>query len=351
MKKSISIIALAICLLCFTTNTFAQQPPAVKFYDQQEGTFKQDNGNLVLTINKHNYSDRIGNSSQGIQISSKTSSRKTYFARIVSNKPNKYVLPKLKTCYIEYLSNNKFKYVIPGATLTFTKTKGKVNPPTVKFFNRIEGTFQQVGSSYKVVAKKENKSTGQGVRLTPTNGGRSAYYGRVTSNQPNKYTASSNRSIYIKYINNDKFQYITPNKTLTFMRVTAKVDDSPALKIVPTITFKVDGNNNIRKSINSNAKISNNTFKVTLSTTPQITWWKGIKIFDRNGQMICLLSTQDADHGPTTSQTLTKKQFDSKIKVEFWKAKAFGVHTHVATKYFKLSDFLNTETRFYWMND
>jgi len=445
MKKIVSIIAFAICLGCFTTNVDAQ--PTVDFYDKIDGQFKQDNGDLVFIIKKHNQSDDIGNSSQGIMVTTNTNPKPAYYARTIPNQPNKYVLPAMKSFYIEYLTNDKLSYNIPGVTLTFTRIKTNPQPPRVTFFDKIEGTFQQVGSEYKVNVKKENKSTGQGIRLTPNNGGKSAYYGRSTSNQPNrynasnnksvyikyvstdefqyiapnktirftrviepplvtffdkiegafqqvgseykvnvkkedkslgqgirvtpknggksayygrstsnqpnKYTASTNRSIYIKYVSNNEFQYIAPNKTIRFTRVKEEKEEVKpvALKIVPTITFKVDGNDNITKSINPKAKVTKNTFKISLKTNRQITWWKGIKIFDKSGKMVCLLSTQENDHGPTMSQVFRRNQFGAKVKVEFWKAKAFGVHTHVATKYFDLRDLLDTETNFHWMND
>ena len=63
------------------------------------------------------------------------------------------------------------------------------------------------------------------------------------------------------------------------------------------------------------------------------------------------LITQDEDRGPKLSQTFNAQQFGREVTVEFWKAKTLRVHTHVKTKYFKLSEFEGMVTHFIWIKD
>ncbi|MDF1699157.1 MAG: hypothetical protein P1U56_25105 [Saprospiraceae bacterium] len=65
-----------------------------------------------------------------------------------------------------------------------------------------------------------------------------------------------------------------------------------------------------------------------------------------NGEMICLLSTQDNDKGPKYSNKF-KMSYCSKVKIEYWKAKTFGVHTHVGTEYIDLETLKDYDTSFY----
>jgi len=113
-------------------------------------------------------------------------------------------------------------------------------------------------------------------------------------------------------------------------------------------SFTVDGNNVIQTS---QSGITAGYLQFSLATSDNITWWKGIKIFDGKNNMICLLATQDQDHGPDTSKQFNLGAFDDEIRVEIWKAKAFGVHTPMATVNFKTSDCNGKNTLLYWKND
>src|SRR5690349_2901033 len=68
----------------------------------------------------------------------------------------------------------------------------------------------------------------------------------------------------------------------------------------------------------------------SLSTVPRVTWWKGIKIFgDGTWNAVGLLETQNDNHGPVT-QSFDMSQFsDIASRLEFWKAKTFGIHTDI----------------------
>src|SRR5262245_22493863 len=113
-------------------------------------------------------------------------------------------------------------------------------------------------------------------------------------------------------------------------------------------SFTVDGNNVIRTSQD---QIESIFIQFSLETAPAILWWKGVKIFDVNNQMISLLANEDRDHGPDLSPKFTLDRFGEQIKVEIWKAKLLGVHAHVATVFFQTIECFGKLTRLTWEND
>lgn len=68
-------------------------------------------------------------------------------------------------------------------------------------------------------------------------------------------------------------------------------------------------------------------YQWSLELGPGISWWKGIKVFDKAGSELELIATQDSE-GKKTSAAVNASTFG---KLEIWKAKAFGVHTHMYT--------------------
>ena len=71
-----------------------------------------------------------------------------------------------------------------------------------------------------------------------------------------------------------------------------------------------------------------NHLNVTLSTPPNITWWKAIKLVDRNtGRVLNEVSTQDNMHGPVTL-SIPGTEFGT-AKLVLAKAKIFGIHTEM----------------------
>lgn len=88
-------------------------------------------------------------------------------------------------------------------------------------------------------------------------------------------------------------------------------------------------------------------FEVYFSASDKVSWWKGIKIFDKNGKEY-LMTTQDNDRGPK-KMTFNVDDFGHEIKIEFWKAKVFGAHTLVRTYYVtRLPAYRYT---YKWMNE
>jgi hypothetical protein len=124
-----------------------------------------------------------------------------------------------------------------------------------------------------------------------------------------------------------------------------------AAKVPPPLagrTFKVDGNDGI---VVRQVPIGSDSVEFALEVAPAITWWKGLKIYDRQGDMISLLATQDGDKGPKSSGPLTSARFGPQIEIEFLKAKAFGAHTGVGRMPFSLADVRGFRTIFYWESD
>ena len=95
---------------------------------------------------------------------------------------------------------------------------------------------------------------------------------------------------------------------------------------------------------------SKNLVQFSLSTAHNIKWWKALKIYDKRG-MISLLSTQDDDHGPKKSHLIDISSFGNEIKVEFYKAKVFGVHSRVHKIKLPTSKLKNLEVSFTWLTD
>ncbi len=114
-------------------------------------------------------------------------------------------------------------------------------------------------------------------------------------------------------------------------------------------TFKVDGNHDTIKT--SQSKIGPGYVQFTLEDAPTITWWKGIKLFDSQNNMISLIAMQDQDHGPDSTKTFPVSQFGDTIKVELWKAKTFGIHCCVGTAFFNTSECGGHNTTLFWQND
>src|SRR5262245_27102822 len=116
-------------------------------------------------------------------------------------------------------------------------------------------------------------------------------------------------------------------------------------------SFTVDGNNVITTVQDPTAPVPATAVQFSFQTAPNIRWWKAIKIINASNQMVGLLANEEQDHGPELSQQLAFDQFGEQIKVEIWKAKALGIHTHVATVFFKTSDCSGKLTILTWEND
>ena|SRR6516162_4099593 len=94
------------------------------------------------------------------------------------------------------------------------------------------------------------------------------------------------------------------------------------------------------------------TLTVVLRSGPEIFWWKGIKVFGNDSSIeLGLLETENRAHGPSTV-TLTVAEFTpGQARLEFWKAKAFGVHTDMIHYTFEPEQFAGKTLNFSWLSD
>lgn len=114
-------------------------------------------------------------------------------------------------------------------------------------------------------------------------------------------------------------------------------------------SFKVDGGHDT--IVTSQSSIEKGFIQFTLEDSPSITWWKGLKIFDHQNNMISLIAMQDQDHGPDSTKKFNSAQFGDVIKVELWKAKFLGIHSCVGTAHFSKSECDGKNTTLFWQND
>lgn len=90
-----------------------------------------------------------------------------------------------------------------------------------------------------------------------------------------------------------------------------------------------------------------------LSLTENVSWWKGLKIFNENNSLLGFIArTDDARSRQCDSFTASELSAgDGIAKVELWKAKAFGVHTHIDTLEFDPADVEGKRVSFYWISE
>ena len=68
----------------------------------------------------------------------------------------------------------------------------------------------------------------------------------------------------------------------------------------------------------------------TLELGPGITWWKALIAVNEDGAQTQVVELQD-ENNSSEDVVLTQEDIDNGATLELWKAKAFGVHTHVYT--------------------
>ncbi|MCR9286368.1 MAG: RICIN domain-containing protein [Bacteroidetes bacterium] len=120
------------------------------------------------------------------------------------------------------------------------------------------------------------------------------------------------------------------------------------------LVIHVDNNSDdVVESMSEQPNLPHYSIRFSLSTAKSVKDWKGLKVFNKEGQEVCLLQTIGDNHEPTTSRNFNPGEFGSKIKVEFWKAKAFGVNTHVGTTYLNnhSDELRGMEILYKWMDE
>lgn len=122
-------------------------------------------------------------------------------------------------------------------------------------------------------------------------------------------------------------------------------------------SYTVDNNNLI--SVSKVAR-TNKTIQFSLKTNESVTWWKGIQVFyhTKDGSIKSqIIQTQGDDH-QVWGDVIDLSDVDPypPLTVQFWKAKAFGVHTQVGSDTFSIEDIINKDGNgntvvFFWEND
>ena len=85
-----------------------------------------------------------------------------------------------------------------------------------------------------------------------------------------------------------------------------------------------------------------------------ISWWKAIKVFNQKHQFQGLLARSDAakkEQCETFSQEDISNGGNQSAKVEFWKAMAFGAHTHIDSLNFEWDQVSGKRIIFDWLAD
>merc|ERR1712224_190040 len=92
----------------------------------------------------------------------------------------------------------------------------------------------------------------------------------------------------------------------------------------------------------------------SFATSSSISWWKGLKVFDDDGNQVCFLGLQDNNHGPQSCALAAGAAHGLLFgyRIELWKAKLFGRWTKVKTldaSYF--GPLLGKQVAFTWVSD
>ena len=111
-----------------------------------------------------------------------------------------------------------------------------------------------------------------------------------------------------------------------------------------TFPGSVDGN----EVQSSWAQSQSGKTEFCLEASTNVSWWKGIKVFDSQNRNIGLMVTQD-------DSRLNCMTFDNSQlvggKLEFWKAKGFGVHTYVETLAINHNNINGKKVTIHWVNE
>jgi len=90
------------------------------------------------------------------------------------------------------------------------------------------------------------------------------------------------------------------------------------------------------------------------TTLSNVTWWKALKVYTDSGELLCSLSTQDQHHGPEQCNFAAEHKHDFLFgyRIEIWKAKFLGIHSHVDTiQSSRFGPLLKKRIRFTWIDD
>jgi hypothetical protein len=88
--------------------------------------------------------------------------------------------------------------------------------------------------------------------------------------------------------------------------------------------------------------------KVRIKLDADGSWWRMLRIFDRNGRPNYVEQENGRYLNNKDVIEIDFRDLDERFKLEFWKAKAFGTHTHIASEIYRKEDFLGRQVTFVW---
>ncbi len=98
-------------------------------------------------------------------------------------------------------------------------------------------------------------------------------------------------------------------------------------------TLKIDVANEVTVKTADNlkdGKLERGAIKINMNTAKGITWWRAIKVFDSRGNVM-LIEKQVGKYLTSDAIEIDRGRLASTVKIELWKAKFAGVHTHMKT--------------------
>lgn len=116
-----------------------------------------------------------------------------------------------------------------------------------------------------------------------------------------------------------------------------------------SVSMNIDGTRDVTvywENINSGTEFC-------LELGSNVSWWKGIKIFNTKHSSLGLISRSD-NAKRRICDTFTAAELEggqAAAKIEFWKAKGFGVHTHMDTLEFSPSSVAGKRVVFNWVKE
>jgi hypothetical protein len=88
--------------------------------------------------------------------------------------------------------------------------------------------------------------------------------------------------------------------------------------------------------------------KIRIKLSADGTWWKMLRAFDKNNRANYIEQENGRFVNKKDVFEIDSKDLNDTFKLEFWKAKLFGVHTHIMTETYRKLDFDGQVITFVW---
>jgi hypothetical protein len=108
--------------------------------------------------------------------------------------------------------------------------------------------------------------------------------------------------------------------------------------------IQVDGDRVKILTINDGGKPG----KVQIKLDADSTWWKMLRVYDKNGRTNYVEQENGRYLNKKDVIEIDSKNLNDTFRLEFWKAKLFGVHTYIMTEIYRKQDFEGRVIKFVW---